>query len=838
MEKNVKKGPRMDFIPFALMFVLNGKLSIRRTRELIQDIYDRGVRSVIPIPETEDKMGCRYLSPEYFRQFGVMVEECARRSMEMWIWDELYCPSGRAGGLVLKEKPGLRARSMERIGRGKGKGGIFAEGGWVYRVKENKDIVALTDAGSGETFVRLTHEAYRRHFGKYFGSVIKGFFCDEPFNFAGLINGLCSWKGRDYKTAIPWPADIERIFLERYGYDLRRHIPSLFYYEGECLSAQRAREDFARLLTSMLHDNFLLPIKKWCEENNVLFSGHFNNDDLLERHLLATGDLLFQLKTFDVPGIDIICQQIMPDKEKAKFHPASYNAFPYNTNMAKFASSAARQNGRPFALSEIMATFGCGVTIEETKWVMDHHLVRGVNFFTPSTSEYTWGADNLGFVAAFGFKSPQWLFMPELVNYFNGFLSLTSRKKEVINTAVWYPVASIWRTRSRNTGLYFEALMEYLLINAEDFDIVSPNEMDGFKTGRDYFRVGAARYYSLVLPPIESISERERDFLENLGRKARVYAPAALCLKNSMPYAPDTSRPYHRIGNPIADFAKEVYADLGKKMSIDGPCTSPFVRVKKFRGRSGELFFVFNESGGKPFRGHIAPGTGKPARLIKCLSGGFFSSPLKYEAGKGYCLELAPQETVFISTERRGKRSLRETRTAGRIKMKGKWQASIVSEIGWNGTEYYIEKTAGGTVPVRDIKKLFDWKRLFGRSFSGWVAYKNEFSLDTPSDLVLSIETLKYAAKVYVNGRYAGSTAWRPFEIVIPGKLATKGVNSIRIDVYNTLANIARSPETKKIIRRSGTPRNYYIYSEPFDRRRVESGISGIILYVCKNGAI
>ncbi|MCM8761828.1 MAG: hypothetical protein NC905_00690 [Candidatus Omnitrophica bacterium] len=132
-------------------------------------------------------------------------------------------------------------------------------------------------------------------------------------------------------------------------------------------------------------------------------------------------------------------------------------------------------------------------------------------------------------------------------------------------------------------------------------------------------------------------------------------------------------------------------------------------------------------------------------------------------------------------------------------------------------------------VEIKDMERFSDWKSLFGRSFSGCVSYKNEFFLEDPSEMKLTITSLRYSAKIYVNGIYVGAITYQPYQIITPKDITRKGRNIIYIDVYNTLANISRSRETKKHISRPFS--NYYLYSEPFDRKRLKSGISGVSLF-------
>lgn len=71
---------------FAPMVMLNDKLFIERTKFLINDIHKKGIKSIMPIPLPD--IGYEYLSDEYFQQYEIIIKECKKRSMDVWIWDD------------------------------------------------------------------------------------------------------------------------------------------------------------------------------------------------------------------------------------------------------------------------------------------------------------------------------------------------------------------------------------------------------------------------------------------------------------------------------------------------------------------------------------------------------------------------------------------------------------------------------------------------------------------------------------------------------------------------------------------------------------------------------
>ena len=62
-------------------------------------------------------------------------------------------------------------------------------------------------------FIEVTHEAYRKNVGKYFGKAIPGIFTDEPM------------YGRGHEDEIlPWTGELAATFRRRFGYDVRDRL--------------------------------------------------------------------------------------------------------------------------------------------------------------------------------------------------------------------------------------------------------------------------------------------------------------------------------------------------------------------------------------------------------------------------------------------------------------------------------------------------------------------------------------------------------------------------------------------------------------------------------------
>ena len=89
---------------------LEGPLSRESIARDLDAIYKQGIRSV----SIEGGYGMKepYLSPGYFENVKIIVEELKKRGMHLWIIDEGKYPSGFAGGLISQKSPELRMQGI------------------------------------------------------------------------------------------------------------------------------------------------------------------------------------------------------------------------------------------------------------------------------------------------------------------------------------------------------------------------------------------------------------------------------------------------------------------------------------------------------------------------------------------------------------------------------------------------------------------------------------------------------------------------------------------------------------------------------------------------------
>lgn len=112
----------------------------------------------------------------------------------------------------------------------------------------HKPYVDLLNPEAVKTFIALTHAEYKRRFPQYWGTVIKGFFTDEPGFYQNYL-----YQTRNLNT-IPWSEGLPQFFKARRGYDLLPVIGALWDDMGDL--SRKVRHDFYRTFTELYNQSF------------------------------------------------------------------------------------------------------------------------------------------------------------------------------------------------------------------------------------------------------------------------------------------------------------------------------------------------------------------------------------------------------------------------------------------------------------------------------------------------------------------------------------------------------------------------------------------------------
>jgi hypothetical protein len=772
----------------------NGEMTDANIRRDLADLKAHNVRAVMLwCYNGLEKL--EYLSPAWFERVKFAVQEARRVGVRVWIADEGCYPSGFIGGKVSRERP---HQKMQILTVKKTSGGQIevkpeyrtSETRYIHTPGFRKDQTcslfdALNPAATGD-FLKDVHEQYRQHIGDEFGRTVLGFMGDEP-----------SFPG------VPYTKGIFEEFERRKGYDVRPHLPKLFAKElGD--EERRVRADYWDVWSDLYRDNFFKPQADWCARHGMEFQMHLCGEEDMKTLVALNGDYFKCMRPVQVPGVDAIWRQIWPDKV------ADY---------AKLASSAAHVWGRPRAFSEGYAVYGRGLSVEQAKWVLDHHLARGINLF--ETMSYLSSRETFRpyFCPPDLNISPQWPQFSQLFAYANRMSYLLSMGRPAASIALYYPTTSGWLgdfTANKATL----AIAQRLLENQRDFDFVDEQAL---QTGLKLEAAALANqsgqsYRTVIVPPVKVISEAALARLEAFSK-----AGGKVVFVKQWPELVAGKTYLHAAKGP----ASLAWAALVAETELLGLLPPPALKlnvacaaVKHVHRRlvDGEVYFLFNE-------------TDRPLELTAMLQGA--GAPEYWDAVTGkraratgwnrendsvrLPLTLEPYEAraiVLGPTGSRAKEVHHVLKSVGdSISIEGDWKLTI-----------------GGKESRGPLKTWADYGEP---GFCGTVRYTKEFSVprnlaDAKAGLHLDLGDVKYSAQVRLNGKNLGSIAWRPFRWPV-GDAIKAGPNLLEIEVTNTAANeLADNQERLAELEKKGWLLNSYVKRYlPFDKETVSSGLLG-----------
>ncbi len=500
-----------------------------------------------------------YLGDEWFDLINEVADAAEADGMEAWLYDEDRWPSGSAGGKVTVD-PQYRMKSLyiyesapdavewndQSIALYVGR----VDGINLYTYKE-LDTSAVACAGcakravkaaveelspaaadepgvwkalrfaivpdapnsnyNGTTyidtmsraatdkFIEMTHEAYARRCGDRLGRSIKGIFTDEPHR------GHCFDNRREtdgvMSCALCWTDDIFEEFEHRYGFAVRPILPELFYrLRGEKVAPCKLH--YIDLADSLFLERFAKPLNDWCNAHNIQFTGHVLHEDSLMNQTVPEGSLMRFYEYMGYPGVDCLTE-----------HNRCYW-------IVKQLSSAARQLGKKWLLSELYGCTGWHFNFKAHKAVGDWQALFGINLRCQHLSWYTMeGESKRDYPASILHQSPWYHDYAKVEDYFARFGLVMSEGEADCDVLLLNPIESVWcqayagwaqwiANVSPDVAPYeqrYAELFHMLTGNHIDFDYGEEEMMSRHarveinEEGRPVLRVGKATYRTVIV---------------------------------------------------------------------------------------------------------------------------------------------------------------------------------------------------------------------------------------------------------------------------------------------------------------------------------------------------
>ncbi len=263
--------------------------------------------------------GAYLRSEENWRILEQVLASCKRVGLRVWIYDEDGYPSGGAGGIVLDGHPELESLALAYDASRDDP--FVVRPAYEHTHASNNYYMArrypnLIDEAAVGRFIAVTHEAYYQRLKPYFGATIEAFFTDEPSLMTTNIGPLPDDVRKKVRVAdpldpnvvplpaVPWVADLPKLYRQRYGEDLMAVRQSLFV--GDSTEDRRVRRQYWALVADLLADRYYGRIEHWAQAHDVASSGHILWEEMLFHHAALEGNTLKVLARMDVPGLDLL----------------------------------------------------------------------------------------------------------------------------------------------------------------------------------------------------------------------------------------------------------------------------------------------------------------------------------------------------------------------------------------------------------------------------------------------------------------------------------------------------------------------------------------------------
>ncbi len=760
----------------------NDDLDEREIRRQIQEFHAKGFGGFIPHARIGLSRRVGYLTDEFFRLMRVAAAEAERLGMYVVLYDEGSYPSGSAQGRVVAENPDYASRCLIPVTHkieGPARGywrpnpsramkdrllcAVLAretsentldpdsftvleplehdvlhydvpDGSWriitawnvfsggiirgVFEEDDDGHALApaagnILDEDSVACFVRHTHDQYYKHLSEYFGSTIVGMFTDEPSPL-----GKGARRGPSPKAYADGLLDD---VADEWGEDAEHCLPALWFDCGS--ETQAFREAYHRAVQTRIARVFYAAQSEWCEAHGIALTGH-----------PARSDEMGALSYFQWPGQDMVWRYVEPMSPSALEGPHSV--------AAKGASSAASIAERRRNASECFGAYGWHLTLDEVKWLLDWHLVRGANLFFSHAAFYSIrGRRAFESEPDISIHNVWWRHFRLLGDYVRRVCWAMTDGAHVCDVAVLTDENAVgWKASSEllTSQVDFVYIDSGALARADVYDArlcVGPHELPVVVVDADY--------------------EPSEDDLDALGA-------------------------FEAGGGKVV--AQWEHGDLGRQVrDLHAPDVvwegGAALRVRHYRKDDADWYLLVNE-GEEELGGAIELRARGSLESWDPLTGEARPwSAVSEDGGMATCIQLQRRGSILLRVGE-GEHSLE----APPVVVPG--DDVVASVTAW---EVHDEDDVSVGAPC-----LGDWAHTPGlETFSGALRYGAEFELthaQAGAARFLDLGRVGDIAEAFVNGQRVGVAAWVPHVLPLGDDLV-EGSNRLEVHVTNSMAN-------------------------------------------------
>ena len=654
------------------------------------------------------------------------------------------------------------------------------EGTWkiaVSRITGNAGVhrsyINMMDEKSCRILIDAVCETHYQHFGDKFGSVIAGFFSDEPELGNGELYKMYNFLGT--KQDLPWSRPLEEALREKLGDELHSLLPLLWNNDFDAAKTAKIRYIYMDTVTRLVQKAFSEQIGSWCRAHGVEYIGHVIEDQNQHaRTGSSLGHFYRGLIGQSMSGIDVIGGQVYPQGENARrktlWGDKSDMEF-FHYGLAKLGSSlgelAPHMKGRTMA--EIFGAYGWSEGVQLEKYIIDHCLVRGINHIVPhafSCMAYP-DPDCPPHFYAHG-NDPLYRHFGRLMLYTNRVLSALEGGRTEAPVAVLYHGEAEWCGERMLMQKPAHVLMDHQI----DFRFIPGDvfaEPDFYKTELGSALTVNGYAHKLVLVPYAEFLPKEA--LE--GLKTLVERGCEVIFLENLPESAPTGEPVPEILKTCKTLDLLDLEDAVCGRGLETVTLAPNnnrIRALHSVGEN-ELVLLVNE-GGEVFEGEVTlPWQGES---------------YMYNAWENRAEKLCGVDNT-VHVRIRPSESCVIVRGTAENAAEPVWALETDTETVLDtfdiATCRSIDYPNFAPRGMLTLPKSFD---AVDPDFSGFIAYETRFTLGKVSRALLEITDAHEGIEVFVNGENAGIEILPPYLFDIT-RLVKPGENTLRIEVATTL---------------------------------------------------
>lgn len=408
-----------------------------------------------------------------------------------------------------------------------------------------------------------------------------------------------------FNMKMPWSQTLHERLKELWGSEFAENLMALWTTPDRNSNENKSglcRMQFADIAARLYGENFCEQIGDWCRQHGVEYIGHVIEDGGMHAHMgIGAGHYFHALWGQDMAGIDVVLQQIRPGLDDCKFHSVGgnlgYHGELYHYALAKLAASLAhmdsKKKGR--ALCEVFGAYGWAEGLKLMKWLLDHMLVNGINYFVPhafSMKDFP-DPDCPPHFYARG-MNPQFPYFKNLMEYCNRVSHLISNGVHIPAVAVVYPAEQEW------AGEYLpvEAIGKQLLRNQIDYEILPTDVLLTMTVVEGKLKWENEQVPVLILSGSRCITKMLADWLckaAEKGLKIVVVGQKPLAMDNNGILREWTSQ----IKDNLTICEQEDLADILYSFGVDEIKTKkyePWLRYYHYKHQNGEFWLFMNQS--------------------------------------------------------------------------------------------------------------------------------------------------------------------------------------------------------------------------------------------------